>query len=135
MESVAKKLEEVTSNLTRMNEDALKSMADGFGEKLQGAAGEQVKALATVLQDLKLSLDGISTRMNSSGEELADRIRQSSDEMRAAVSAMAGAINEIAAKVAVLHAATRRLIGSSTPRAKLWPNSRRRSQLVSNCVN
>jgi hypothetical protein len=99
MEPVAKKLEEVTSNLTRMNEDALKSMADGFGEKLQGAAGEQVKALATVLQDLKLSLDGISTRMNSSGEELADRIRQSSDEMRAAVSAMAGAINEIAAKV------------------------------------
>jgi hypothetical protein len=67
MEPVAKKLEEVTSNLTRMNEDALKSMADGFGEKLQGAAGEQVKALATVLQDLKLSLDGISTRMNSSG--------------------------------------------------------------------
>lgn len=99
MEPVARKLEQVTGNLTRMNEDALKSMADGFGEKLQGTAGDQIKALAVVLHDLKGSLDGISTRMNSSGEELAERIHQSSDEMRVAVSAMVGAINEIAAKV------------------------------------
>jgi hypothetical protein len=82
MDPVAKKLEEVTGNLNKMNEEALAKMADGFGERLQGATGEQFEGLAGVLQDLKLSLDGISTKMNSSGDALADGIRQSSDEMR-----------------------------------------------------
>lgn len=98
MEPVSDKLAEVTGTLTRMNEDALRTMADGFGEKLQGAAGDQMKALAGVLQDLRSSLDGISARMSSSGEELATRVRESSEEMRAAVAAMAGVLSEVTAK-------------------------------------
>lgn len=99
MEPVAKKLEEVTGNLNKMNEEALTKMADGFGERLQGATGDQFKGLADVLQDLKGSLDGISVRMNSSGDALADRIRQSSEEMRSAVTTMTNAIAEIATRV------------------------------------
>jgi hypothetical protein len=34
-----------------MNEEALAKMADGFGERLQGATNEQFKGLADVLQD------------------------------------------------------------------------------------
>lgn len=99
MDPVARKLEEVTGNLNRMNEEALSKMADGFGERLQGATGEQFKGLAGVLQDLKLSLDDISTKMNVSGDALADRIRQSSDEMRSAVATMTSAVTGIAASV------------------------------------
>jgi uncharacterized protein YukE len=99
MDPVARKLEEVTGNLNKMNEEALSKMADGFGERLQGATGEQFKGLAGVLQDLKLSLDDISTKMNVSGDALADRIRQSSDEMRSAVATMTSAVTGIAASV------------------------------------
>lgn len=99
MEPVARKLEEVTGNLNKMNEEALTKMADGFGERLQGATGEQFKGLADVLQDLRGSLDGISGKMNTSGDALAERIRQSSDEMRSAVTTMTNAIAEIATRV------------------------------------
>jgi len=99
MEPVAKRLEEVTGNLNKMNEEALAKMADGFGERLQGATNEQFKGLADVLQDLRGSLDGISARMNTSGDALADRVRQSSDEMRSAVTAMTNAIAEVATRV------------------------------------
>jgi uncharacterized protein YukE len=99
MEPVARRLEEVTGNLNKMNEEALAKMADGFGERLQGATNEQFKGLADVLQGLRGSLDGISARMNTSGDALADRIRQSSDEMRSAVTSMTNAIAEIATRV------------------------------------
>jgi methyl-accepting chemotaxis protein len=99
MEPVARRLEEVTGNLNKMNEEALAKMADGFGERLQGATNEQFKGLADVLQGLRGSLDGISARMNTSGDALADRIRQSSDEMRSAVTSMTNAIAEIANRV------------------------------------
>jgi methyl-accepting chemotaxis protein len=99
MEPVTKRLGEVTGNLNKMNEEALAKMADGFGERLQGATNDQFKGLADVLQNLRGSLDGISDRMNTSGDALADRIRQSSDEMHSAVTSMTNAIAEIATRV------------------------------------
>lgn len=99
MEPVAVKLEGVTSNLSRMNEDALRSMADGFGRTIQGAAGDQIKALANVITEIKGALDGMREKMDQGGTDLAENVRRSTEDMRGAIVAMTGAINEVSAKI------------------------------------
>jgi hypothetical protein len=99
MEPVAVKLGEVTSNLSRMNEDALRSMADGFGRSIQGAAGDQIRGLANVVSEVKASLDGMREKMDQGGAELAENVRRSTEDMRAAIVAMTGAINEVSGKI------------------------------------
>jgi ABC-type transporter Mla subunit MlaD len=99
MEPVARTLEEVTTNLSRMNEDALRSMADGFGRTIQGAAGDQIKGLANVVGEIKGALDGMREKMDQGGAELAENVRRSTEDMRGAIIAMTGAINEVSAKI------------------------------------
>ena len=96
---LSQRLESVSANLSDNNVDALGHLAESFSHQLTGAAQGQFEQLATVLSDLKSSLDGMKERMDESGSNLAENVRTSTDEMRTAIGAMTHALNEIVGKV------------------------------------
>jgi len=88
MTPIAKSLDDVAQKLTAMNERAIGDLAGNFVQKLEGATGEQMRLLSTTLGDLRQSLGDINSRLNESGEGLANNVTKSSQEMREAVTAM-----------------------------------------------
>jgi hypothetical protein len=110
MEPMAAKLEQVTKNLSGMNEGALKEMTENFSRNLHGAAGEQVQALASVLDRLKDTLDGMHEKVDESTAGMADKIGASSDvfakvvrDLQESHSAMASQVEEAVSRIS--HAA------------------------------
>lgn len=98
MEPVARALGEVGEKLTGMNQSAISELANGFAQKLQGASGQQMQALADTLGELKGSLLYLNEKMAESGTGFAEKVAQSTEEMRQAIAAMTGAIQEVAAR-------------------------------------
>jgi ABC-type transporter Mla subunit MlaD len=94
MAPIGKSLEEVASKLTSMNEGAIGEMAGSFAEKLQGAAGDQMRGLANTLAELTTSLEKTNQGLTQGGTSLADSVARSSQDVRDAVAAMTSALKQ-----------------------------------------
>ena len=99
LQSLSARLEHVAGNLNNMNVDALKSMGHAFNQELLGATQGQFQELAVVLSDLKASLGGMKERMDESGSQLAQNVRDSTGDIRAAMEAVTEAVNQMASNL------------------------------------
>jgi len=59
MEPMAEMLKDMTQNIGKMNEEALGDMLKGFSDKIDGAAGNHIKALIDGLVEVQSSLTGL----------------------------------------------------------------------------
>ena len=85
LQQLSERLEHVAGKLSDINVEALQKMGREFSRELLGATQGQFQELATVLDDLRTSLGGMKKNMDESGSELAENIRTSTTDMRAAI--------------------------------------------------
>lgn len=85
LQQLSERLDHVTSNLNKINVEALQKMGQEFSRELLGATQGQFQELATVLGDLKASLGGLKKNMDESGSVLAENLRVSANEVHEAI--------------------------------------------------
>jgi hypothetical protein len=93
MAPIEKSLNEVAHRLTSMNEGAIGQMAGNFVDRLQGAAGAQMKGIADTLGQLRSSIETLNNQLSESGAALASKVGSSTTDMRAAAFDMTNTVS------------------------------------------
>lgn len=74
-------IEGMTGNVGQMNQDALANMAKAFGEDLKGAAGSEMTALVSALEEIKGSLTGVVDQINATSSDFGNRMATSASRV------------------------------------------------------
>jgi hypothetical protein len=124
MAPIERALTDVANKLTSMNEGAIGQMAGDFVEKLQGAAGAQMKGIAETLGQLRSSIESLNTQLSTTGNALADKVGTSTSDLHNAGRDMASLLqsagdnlNGLSSKLADALERTMGAMTSSTERA------------------
>ena len=102
MDPVIAKLEEVTTKLSGINQDALQKMVEDFGRNIQGAAGEQIKSLGQAVTSIQESLAGMREKVAQGGNEFAESLRIATDNMGQTIAALRGALEDVAHRIELI---------------------------------
>lgn len=88
MQPIAHQIGTMASNISGMNENALKTMAEEFGSVISANAGSEMRAVTETLKQIQASLTQTSEMVSGSGSGLSSQIADAAADLRAAASAV-----------------------------------------------